>query len=70
MSTKASAAALIQAYKDLAVAWQDTKAYWHDAKAMEFEQAYIDDLPNRVNRTLAVMGEIEALFGKIRNDCE
>jgi len=70
MSTRANAAALTQAYKDLAVAWQDTQAYWHDAKAIEFESTYIADLPNRVNRALAVMGEIETLFEKIRNDCE
>lgn len=70
MSTKANAAALAQAYKDLAVAWQETKAHWHDAKSIEFEAAYIEDLPNRINRTLSVMADIDALFGKIRNDCE
>jgi hypothetical protein len=70
MSTKASAAALVQAYKDLAAAWQATKAQWRDVKTIEFEQTYLEELPNRVNRTLSVMSEIDALLSKIRKDCE
>lgn len=70
MSTKASAAALVQATKDLSVAWQETKEHWRDVKAIEFEAAYIEELPNRLNRTLSVMAEIDNLFAKIRTDCE
>ncbi len=70
MSTKASAAALVQAAKDLSVSWQETKAHWRDVKAIEFEAAYIEELPNRLNRTLSVMAEIDNLFAKIRHDCE
>lgn len=70
MSTKASAAALAQASKDLAVAWQEAKAHWHDVKSIEFEQKYLEDLPNRITRTLSVMAEIDTLLGKVRNDCE
>jgi hypothetical protein len=70
MSTKASAAALAQASKDLSVAWQEAKAHWHDVKSIEFEQKYFEDLPNRITRTLSVMAEIDTLLGKVRNDCE
>jgi hypothetical protein len=70
MSTKASAAALVQAAKDLSVSWQETKDHWRDVKAIEFEAAYIEELPNRLNRTLSVMAEIDNLFAKIRTDCE
>jgi len=70
MSTKASAAALSQATKDLVAGWQETQAHWHDVKSIEFEKQYIEDLPNRVMRAIAVMEDIEKLLGKVRNDCE
>lgn len=70
MSTKASAAALVQAAKDLSVAWQETREQWRDTQALHFGQDYLDDLPNRMNRALAVMNELDTLFAKIHNDCE
>jgi len=70
MSTKGSAASLSQATKDLLVAWQETKAHWHDVKSAEFEQQYLEELPNRVTRALGVMEEIDTLLRKVRNDCE
>jgi len=70
MSTKASAAALAQAAKDLAVGWQETKAHWHDVKSIEFEQQYFEELPNRITRAMTVMAELDTLLGKVRNDCE
>lgn len=70
MSTKASAAALAQAAKDLVVGWQETKAHWHDVKSIEFEQQYIEELPNRITRAMTVMAELDTLLGKVRNDCE
>ncbi|MEA3213085.1 MAG: hypothetical protein QOE70_6142 [Chthoniobacter sp.] len=70
MSTKASAANLAQALKDLNVEWQYTKTYWNDVKSREFESQYLDPLPNHVARAMAVMEEVDALLRKVRNDCE
>ncbi|MEI6560691.1 MAG: hypothetical protein WCO68_01235 [Verrucomicrobiota bacterium] len=70
MSAKASAASLNQATKELLLAWQETRAYWHDIKSSEFEQQYIEELPNHVQRALGVMEEIDTLLRKVRNDCE
>ena len=55
MSTKGSAASLNQAAKDLLLAWQETRAHWHDTKSAEFEQQYLEELPNRITRALGVM---------------
>ena len=70
MSTKSSAATLSAATKDLMVGWQETKAHWHDVKSIEFEQQYLEELPNRITRALSVMEELDKLLGKVRNDCE
>ncbi|MEI7957873.1 MAG: hypothetical protein WCI40_02095 [Verrucomicrobiota bacterium] len=70
MSTKGSAASLNQAAKDLLLAWQETRAHWHDTKSAEFEQQYLEELPNRITRALGVMEEIDTLLRKVRNDCE
>ncbi|MEI8233704.1 MAG: hypothetical protein WCH57_03355 [Verrucomicrobiota bacterium] len=70
MSPKGSAALLTQAYKDLAVQWQETQAYWHDAQALAFEKNYMEELPSRITRTLSVMEEIDTLLRKVRSDCE
>ena len=70
MSTKGSAASLNQATKDLMAAWHETRAHWHDIKSVEFEQQYLEELPNRVMRALGVMEEIDTLLRKVRNDCE
>ena len=70
MSTDGSAATLNQATKDLLVSWQETKVHWHDVKSAEFEQQYIEEIPNRVMRALRVMKEIDTLLRKVRNDCE
>ena len=70
MSTKGSAATLTQAAKELAIEWQETKAHWHDVKSMEFEQKYLEELPFRISRAIAVMGEIDTLLRKVRHDWE
>ena len=70
MSTRGSAANLVQAMKDLSVEWQQTKASWRDVKSQEFERTYLDVLPSHIARATAVMEEIDALLRKIRSDCE
>ena len=70
MNTRASAANLVQAMKELSLEWDRTKAQWRDVKSFEFEQTYLEDLPNQVTKALSVIEEIDALLSKIRSDCE
>ncbi len=70
MSTRSSAANLVQAVKDLTVEWQETKSYWRDVKSQEFERKYLEELPSYVARTTAVIEQIDALLRKVRTDCE
>lgn len=70
MSTRESGANLVQALKELSLRWDETKTHWHDIKSQEFERAYLEDLPDHVQRTMSVMQEIDVLLKKIRTDCE
>jgi len=70
MNTKGSAAILTHAYKELAVHWHETLEFWRDAQAAAFEKNYMEDLPNRITRTLAVMNELDILLRKVHSDCE
>ena len=70
MNTRTSAANLAQAMKDLSLVWQQTRSQWRDAKAIEFDDRYLEVLPQHVARASAAMEEIESLLKKVRNDCE
>lgn len=63
-------AVLLQAIKDLSQKWEQTKASWRDVKADEFEQKYLERLPNLAARTSTVMEEIGVLLRKVHLDCE
>ena len=70
MNTRSSAANLVQAAKDLAVAWDQTKETWRDVKSREFEEHYLEQLPNHIVRATAVIEEIDAVLRKVKADCE
>ena len=70
MSTKGSAANLIQAMKDLTIEWQQTKAEWRDVKSVDFERKYLENLPTDVARAIEAMEEVDVLLKKVRRDCE
>jgi hypothetical protein len=70
MNTRTSAANLAQAMKELTLEWQETRAQWRDAKAIEFDNTYLEILPQQVARATAAMEELEALLKKVRRDCE
>ena len=70
MSTRSSAANLAQAMKDLSLAWQETRSQWRDTKAIEFDDTYLEVLPQHVARASSAMEEIEALLKKVRSACE
>jgi len=56
--------------KDLWNQWQDTKNYWRDSKSEEFQHKYLDELMSSVDKTVAVIEQIDKLIAKIRTDCE
>ena len=70
MNTRTSAANLAQAAKDLSIAWDRTKETWRDVKSREFEEHYLEQLPNHIVRATAVIEEIDAVLRKVKADCE
>ena len=69
-NTRASAANLVQAVKELSFDWEQTRAYWNDAKSQQFARDYLDQVPEYVMRTRIAMEEIDVLLRKVRSDCE
>ena len=70
MNTRATAANLVQAVKDLSFDWEQTKTYWHDVKSQQFERDYLEQVADYVTRARAAMEEIDVLVRKVRSDCE
>ena len=66
----ANASRLSGITKDLRGQWQQTKAYWRDSKAQEFEEKYLAELFASVDKTVAVIEQLDKLLQKIRSDCE
>ncbi len=56
--------------KDLWVHWQQTKQSWNDAKSQEFEQKYLLELLNSVERAMTVIEDLDKVTSRIRRDCE
>ncbi len=56
--------------KDLWAKWQYTRETWSDAKSLEFERQYLQELNASVEKTVAVMDQLEKLLTKIKTDCE
>lgn len=70
MSISADGKTLIAATKELARHWDETKRVWRDAKSREFEEAYLSELLNAVDRALPILEQLEKITAQIRHDCE
>ena len=70
MSTRVSAANLGQSVQDIMIQWQHTQTYWRDVKSREFEQRYLEHLPELAMRARTVIEEIDIILRKARKDCE
>ncbi len=70
MNTRAAAANLAQATKDLYIAWQQTKSSWRDTKSAEFESRFLDPLPGYIARSATAIEELDGLLRKVKADCE
>jgi len=61
---------LAGATRELWLQWQETKNYWRDAKSQEFEAHYLSELVATVDKSVAVIEQLDKLLTKIRKDCE
>ncbi len=68
MSSEAEAT-LAAALQNLNIAWQEVRGYWRDAKAAEFEERFLRELPSRATQASTVLGELEKVLKKVKNDC-
>ena len=56
--------------KDLLRHWGETRQVWQDRKAEDFERDYLKELEPSVRRAVDAMEKLEAIFEKMRGDCE
>lgn len=56
--------------KDLLRRWEETREFWQDPKAEDFERDYLKELEPSVRRAVDAMEKLEAIFTKVRRDCE
>jgi hypothetical protein len=56
--------------RDLLRNWDETKLAWKDIKAQEFEQHYLVELAERLDKTSTMLEKLDALIAQVRADCE
>ena len=56
--------------RDLWNQWLLTKEYWQDVKSEEFQQNYLEELVAAVNKSVAVIEQLDKVMTKIKRDCE
>lgn len=69
-ASRISAGPLLQAMKQLNIAWEQTHASWRDQKSQEFAQQYLSELPYRISQAAEVIQELDEVMKKIRRECE
>jgi thymidylate synthase len=55
--------------KELWSQWQQTRYFWKDSRSQEFEQKYLAELLASVDKTVAVIDQLDKLITKIKKDC-
>ncbi len=66
----ASGTRLAALTRELWLQWQRTREDWADAKSQEFEQKYLQELMASVDKSVAVIEQLDKLMAKVRHDCE
>jgi len=56
--------------RELWVQWQQTRQHWADEKSREFEQKYLQELVQSVDKSVAVIEQLDKLITRIKKDCE
>jgi hypothetical protein len=70
MSLSAYRTGLVAMTRELSLHWQQAKEGWRDAPSREFEKQYLEKLQASVDKTVAVIEELDKLLAKVRSDCE
>ncbi|HXD01477.1 MAG TPA: hypothetical protein VN048_19230 [Verrucomicrobiae bacterium] len=70
MSLRPAATRLTAVTRELSSHWGQTKNFWHDLKSREFEKKYLEELIPTVDRTVALMEQLDKLLSQIKHDCE
>jgi hypothetical protein len=70
MSLSGNRTRLMGLTRELALRWEETKNHWRDAKCEEFERRYMRELTARMEKTLGVIGKLDDVLRKARQDCE
>ena len=66
----ANGSRLFAVSKELWVQWQRTRDDWQDDKSLEFQKKYLEELMSSVDKTVAVIDQLDKLITRIRKDCE
>lgn len=56
--------------RELWVQWQQTRQSWADEKSREFEHKYLQELVQSVDKSVAVIEQLDKLIIRIKKDCE
>jgi hypothetical protein len=70
MRLSGSRARLMALTRELARRWESTRVAWDDDKAREFEETYLNELVNEVNRVVVDIENLDRLLSQIHADCE
>ena len=70
MSLSGNKSRLVGATQELLLRWTETRNYWRDAKSEEFDQKYMQDLRERVDKTATLIEKLDAVLKKVQSDCE
>jgi hypothetical protein len=70
MSLSGNKSRLTGLTREISLQWSETKNYWRDAKSDEFDRRYMSELSTNVDRTVAIIEQLEELLKKVRKDCE
>ncbi len=55
--------------KELQQQWQLTKESWSDVKCQEFERQFMLELFSSVDKTVAVIEQLDKVLARIKQDC-
>lgn len=65
-----SAAALVQARRDLLLRWQAAESAWKDERARQYHRDYIEPVDPALRRACDAISEMAALLERAARECE
>lgn len=61
---------LTKTVRELLAHWERVEPLWRDIRSAQFQERYIEPLPDITRNAEVLMEELGRLLNKIRNDCE